>query len=77
MVPCVLYFFVGTSKAGNMTENKTSKAPKRDDLGDVFTNEELPEKIGKNLREIYDNVVNEPVPDDFLNLLSKADEKTG
>lgn len=60
-----------------MTKTKTTKASKRDDLGDVFTNEELPEKIGKNLREIYDNVVNEPVPDDFLNLLTKADEKTG
>ena len=30
--------------------------------------------IGRELRRIYDNVVKEPVPDDFLNLLQKIDE---
>ena len=30
--------------------------------------------IGRELRRIYDNVVKEPVPDDFLNLLQKIDD---
>jgi len=30
--------------------------------------------IGRELRRIYDNVAQEPVPDDFLDLLKKIDE---
>jgi hypothetical protein len=30
--------------------------------------------IGRELRRIYDNVVKEPIPDDFLSLLRKIDE---
>jgi len=41
---------------------------------DSFDKEALPEKIGKNLRQIYDDVLAEPVPDDFLSLLTKADK---
>jgi len=48
----------------------------RNDIGDIFTKQDLPEKIGKNLRQIYDDVLNEPVPDDFLSLLMQADEKS-
>jgi hypothetical protein len=31
--------------------------------------------IGDRLRELFDEVVNEPVPDDFLELLRQADER--
>jgi hypothetical protein len=31
--------------------------------------------IGARLRELFDEVVNEPVPDDFLDLLRQADER--
>lgn len=31
--------------------------------------------IGRELRRIFDNVVKEPVPDDFLALLQKMDER--
>lgn len=31
--------------------------------------------IGRELRRIYDNVVKEPVPDEFLALLQKMDER--
>lgn len=58
-----------------MTTVKPDKSPKRSDAGDDFNTEALPDKIGKNLRQIYDDVLNEPVPDDFLNLLAQADEK--
>lgn len=30
--------------------------------------------IGVKLRQMFDDVVNEPVPDEFLNILRKADE---
>jgi hypothetical protein len=30
--------------------------------------------IGRELRRMYDDVVQEPVPDDFLDLLKKIDE---
>lgn len=31
--------------------------------------------IGVKLRQMFDQVVNEPVPDDFLDILRRADEK--
>lgn len=31
-------------------------------------------KIGEKLRQIYDEVASEPVPDDFLKLLEEADD---
>jgi hypothetical protein len=30
--------------------------------------------IGQKLRQMFDEVVNEPVPDDFLEILRRADE---
>ncbi len=33
--------------------------------------------IGVRLRNMFDQVVNEPVPDEFLDILRKADEKSG
>jgi len=32
--------------------------------------------IGVKLRQMFDQVVNEPVPDDFLDILRRADEKS-
>ena len=32
--------------------------------------------IGQKLRQMFDEVVNEPVPDDFLDILRQADEKS-
>jgi hypothetical protein len=31
--------------------------------------------IGDRLRELFDEVVNEPIPDEFLELLRRADER--
>ena len=33
--------------------------------------------IGVKLRQIFDEVVNEPVPDEFLDILRRADKKSG
>lgn len=30
--------------------------------------------IGRRLRQMYDDVVNEPIPDDFADLLSQIDK---
>lgn len=32
--------------------------------------------IGVKLRQMFDDVVNEPVPDEFLNILRRADERS-
>ena len=32
--------------------------------------------IGVKLRQMFDEVVNEPVPDEFLDILRRADDKT-
>ncbi len=47
------------------------KAPKeRDHSGQIRR-----KRIGDKLRQLYDDVANEPVPDDFLKLLRDADAK--
>lgn len=56
-----------------MTENR--KAPPGAS-SEKFDKTPLPDKIGTSLRSLYDEVLNEDVPDDFLNLLRKADEKS-
>ena len=33
--------------------------------------------IGVKLRQIFDQVVNEPVPDEFLEILKRADREDG
>ncbi len=33
--------------------------------------------IGVKLRQMFDEVVNEPVPDEFLDILRRADNKSG
>ena len=33
--------------------------------------------IGSRLRELFDEVVNEPVPEEFLNILRRADTRDG
>jgi hypothetical protein len=33
--------------------------------------------IGVKLRQMFDDVVNEPVPDEFLDILRRADRATG
>lgn len=42
-----------------------------------FAKDPLTDKIGNSLKRMYDDVVNQPVPDDFLNLLIEADKMSG
>lgn len=54
--------------------SKKECKPSQKKSGD-FTKDPLSDKIGNSLRELYDDVVNEPIPDDFLKLLEKAEAK--
>lgn len=49
-----------------MTDNGRKNGPRLDDLA--------ASQIGKKLRERFDEVINEPVPDRFLDLLNKLEE---
>ena len=48
-------------------------AKKPSSLGETRINQEA---IGARLRQLFDDVVNEPVPDEFLDLLRGAGEST-
>jgi hypothetical protein len=56
------------TKNPNPSEDRVEKSP------DHFSDKPLTEKIGSNLKQLYDDVVNEDIPDDFLTLLEKADK---
>jgi len=43
--------------------------------GGSFAKKPLSDKIGQDLKQLYDDVVNEDVPDEFLALLKQADNK--
>lgn len=42
----------------------------------ALNDKDAPEAIGRRLRDMYDDVVKEPVPDDFLDLLAKLDDES-
>ena len=53
----------------------SSKGPEKDSGPQSdFLDDSFSEKIGSHLRDMYEDLVNEPVPDDFLKLLSDADD---
>lgn len=58
-----------------MHTKNSPKPSKRSDAGDDFKDEDLTEKIGKSLRKMYDDVLHEAVPDNFMDLLTQFDEK--
>ncbi|WP_409432257.1 NepR family anti-sigma factor [Litorimonas sp. RW-G-Af-16] len=57
-----------------MSDKADSEKGKTVETSGNFADKPLKEKIGKNLKQIYDDVLNEEVPDDFLALLQKADK---
>jgi hypothetical protein len=48
--------------------------PKAPDLEEARLRQQA---IGVKLRQMFDDVVNEPVPDEFLEILRRHDERTG
>lgn len=63
-----------------MTKQKNSNADtvksQSNDIEKNFAQKPLTDKIGNSLKQMYDDVVNQPVPDDFLSLLIEADKKS-
>ena len=58
-----------------MTDTPSSKPETLKRKGEHFAKTPLKDKIGSNLKQFYDDVVNEDIPDDFLALLAKADSQ--
>jgi len=59
----------------SMTD-KTDKPSKREDGTELEEARLRQQAIGVKLRHMFDQVVNEPVPDEFLEILRRADEKS-
>lgn len=58
-----------------MSDEKDRKLKGKGPSVTEFSDDPLTGKIGSSLRKMYDDVVNEPIPSDFLSLLAKADAK--
>lgn len=57
-------------EGGNLEVNK--EEPDRDKMLAARARQRA---LGRELRRLYDEVVQEPIPDDFLDLLKKIDAK--
>jgi len=57
-----------------MSQDKGQKYKEKPASITEFSDDPLTDKIGSSLRQMYDEVVNEPIPSDFLSLLAKADK---
>jgi len=59
------------------TQKKPTKKTDKDAKSETdFAGAPLSDKIGSSLKRMYEDVVSEPIPDDFLSLLAKADTKS-
>lgn len=56
--------------------DKTDKPSKGQDGAELEEARLRQQAIGVKLRHMFDQVVNEPVPDEFLDILRRADEKS-
>ena len=56
------------NRTGNLSKDETP------DSGKSRAIRARQRAIGRELRRMYDGVVNEPVPDDFMDLLRKMDD---
>ena len=63
----------------SLQTNRTGKLSKDDnpDGGKSRAVRARQRAIGRELRRIYDGVVNEPVPDEFMDLLRRMDDGDG
>ena len=60
--------------AAELCEGALYMKKDRMDKQNVLTARARQQAIGRELRRMYDNVVNEPVPADFLELLRRIDD---
>ena len=61
----------------DIPDSRRSTAPSRTGAGEPSLEEARlrQQAIGVKLRHLFDEVVNEPVPDAFLDILRRADER--
>jgi urease accessory protein UreF len=59
-----------------MTDTPDRKPRRRPGEPDVEEARLRQQAIGVKLRQLFNDVVNEPVPDEFLEILRRADEKS-
>ena len=59
------------------TADSSRRQPEPTDETDLEEARLRQQAIGVKLRHMFDQVVNEPVPDEFLDILRRADEKAG
>lgn len=55
--------------------NKQTRAEPSDVEDDTQIDEHIQRRIGAKLRAYYDELLNEPIPEKFIELLVKLDEK--
>ena len=60
-----------------MSDDNLDDATERKRAPDEFSADPLSGKIGKMLRKSYQEVVDEGIPDDFMELLRTADKNKG
>ncbi len=81
MRPRVLGFIQGAvagSGVGVMIEQRAMDERRKGPSSPALDEARLRQQaIGVKLRAMFDEVVNEPVPDEFLDILRKADDKAG
>lgn len=58
----------------DQTDRRPRAAPADASLNEARLRQQA---IGVKLRQMFDEVVNEPVPDEFLDILRRADSKLG
>ena len=54
-------------------QNESARRPVRDDDASLDEARLRQQAIGVKLRQMFDQVVSEPVPDEFLDILRRAD----
>ncbi len=62
--------------AKKMIDQVSNEAPKRKPAALLDDARLRQQAIGVKLRQMFDEVVNEPVPDEFLDILRRADDKS-
>jgi len=62
--------------AKKMIDHGLTETPKRKGRPSLDESRLRQQAIGVKLRQMFDEVVSEPVPDEFLEILRRADEKS-
>lgn len=57
-------------------QNQTAQRPAKDEDASLDEARLRQQAIGVKLRQMFDQVVSEPVPDEFLDILRRADART-